>query len=94
MIHKTRTAFVVAGVIALGGCGTDDATNDAEREAEEAQEQAQQAGEETRTAVEGELSPDGQQLLEEAEGVAADIAQTADGYADDRLSREEALAEL
>jgi hypothetical protein len=86
MTSKTSIAIAAAGLVALGGCGTQNATDAANQQAGKATKQAKQSAQ--------SLSPQAKGVLSDAQGLAADVTATASGYASRKLTRSEAMSRL
>ncbi|QEC48278.1 hypothetical protein FSW04_12340 [Baekduia soli] len=86
MTVKTAIAVATAGAAVLAGCGSQSASDQARNQATNAQQQVQQA--------EPALSPKAQNVLQDAQALAADIATTARNYASGKVTDQQAADKL
>jgi hypothetical protein len=85
---KSSVAVAATSVVVLAGCGSDNATDTARRQAKSAETQAQDAG------GKDALSSQSQQVLEQAQALAGDVGTTAKAYANQDITRDNAMTRL
>ena len=88
-----KIAIALAGLVLLGGCGTQSTTNRASTQATQAQHRADQAQYRADQAQQ-DLSAQAQQVLQDTQGLAADIAGTTKSFAAGDITRRQATDKL
>lgn len=81
-----KIAIALAGLVLLGGCGTQSTTNQASTQVTKAQHRADQAQQ--------DLSPRAQRVLQDTQGLAADVARTTKSFAAGDITRQQAADRL